>query len=90
MKVGDRVKITAGFQQGHTGVITAELNYAGGGDWRVDLDGSRDWCYCPEDQMELLDEGGSAGKRSDGCECGSSAVDSPRHSYYCKLFVEEN
>jgi hypothetical protein len=27
-------------------------------------------------------------KTNDGCECGSSAVGSPRHSYYCKLYKD--
>jgi hypothetical protein len=88
IKVGDRVRIVDGYHRGVIGTVTAELNFGGGNDWRVDFDNSRDWSYFATRDLELLGDKRNNGAK-DGCTCGCSAVGSPRHSYYCDLFKEE-
>lgn len=88
MQTGDRVKITAGYRQGKTGIITGQIIYPTGYDWRVEIDGGSDWCYCDEEHLEVIEKG--AKKVKDGCTCGCSSVGSPKHIWYCYLFKEDD
>lgn len=90
MTEGDKVRIIAGLHQGKTGKILDKYNLYGGTDtYKVDLDGEGEWAYVDEEQMEPL-AGGWTTIKSNGCECGSTAVGSPRHSVWCRLFKEED
>ncbi len=51
--------------------------------YRVDF--SDDWGYFSVKQFEIV-----RGVGRSGCECGSSACGSSKHSYYCKLYKEED
>lgn len=86
MKIGDRVIVIEGMCQGRKGFISSQLKQTGGDFWKVEFDDVNDWGYWSESQLEL--DTSTAGKLNNGCECGSSAVGSPRHSYYCRLYED--
>jgi hypothetical protein len=88
MKRGDRVKIV---YSNKTGTVQEKFDvYGAMATYKVDLDGENDWCYVDEDQLEYTEERPSPVRNPQGCECGSWAVDSPRHSHFCKLFKRED
>jgi hypothetical protein len=87
MKRGTRVKI---IYSNKTGTVAEKFDvYGAMPTYKVDLDADNDWVYVDEDQLELLGKEEHPTKNTEGCECGSWAVGSPRHSHFCKLFKED-
>ena len=83
--IGSRVQVCnpSHLLFGKAGVITSMSTY-GGVIFTVKIDGEGGVTYWYRNEIELE----SNGKILSGCECGCSAVGSPRHSYYCKLYPE--
>jgi hypothetical protein len=85
--VGKRVKVinSSSMYFGQCGKVEARLDWYGvAPNYKVTLDNTEDWNYFQLSEIEILPTGNSIS----GCECGCSAVGSPRHSYYCKLYPE--
>jgi hypothetical protein len=63
---------------------------SGNANIQVRLDGETGTTFWGRDELTLLTDAWKAKSQGskDGCECGSSAVGSPRHSYYCKLYKD--
>ena len=85
--IGKHVEISApdNILYGRQGVIAYVLS-SGDRSVHVKLNGEHFTTFWARDALNLVD--GSKRKSKDGCECGSSAVGSPRHSYYCKLYTK--
>jgi len=85
IKPGDRVKVIRGFYRDQIGeVLDVSGEILSGRSYRVGLDGENTGIYFDDNDLELIKSD------KDGCECGSSVVGSPRHSYYCPLFKKED
>lgn len=85
--IDKKVRITATYSMHYDKegtVLAVSINGSGEFSLKVRFSGHEwDYSYIPLTDLEEIPD-----KKTDGCECGSSAVGSPRHSYYCPLYKE--